>query len=68
TDLGLSSIRLLTNNPRKYVGLRGFGLNVVERVPIVVRPRKENVRYLVTKRDRLGHLLGDLEKGVEDGD
>ena len=67
-DLGLSSIRLLTNNPRKYIGLRGFGLDVVERVPIVVRPGKKNVRYLVTKRDRLGHLLGDLEKGVSNGD
>jgi 3,4-dihydroxy 2-butanone 4-phosphate synthase/GTP cyclohydrolase II len=60
-DLGLSSIRLLTNNPRKIVGLRGFGLDIVERVPIVVRPGKKNIRYLVTKRDRLGHLLGDLE-------
>jgi len=68
SDLGLSSIRLLTNNPRKYIGLRGFGLDVVERVPIVVRPGKKNIRYLVTKRDRLGHLLGDLEKGVKDGD
>jgi len=66
-DLGLSSIRLLTNNPRKIIGLRGFGLDVVERVPLVVRPGKKNIRYLVTKRDRLGHLLGDLEKGVKDG-
>jgi len=66
-DLGLSSIRLLTNNPRKIVGLRGFGLDVVGRVPLVVRPGKKNIRYLVTKRDRLGHLLGDLEKGVING-
>jgi 3,4-dihydroxy 2-butanone 4-phosphate synthase/GTP cyclohydrolase II len=66
-DLGLTSIRLLTNNPRKIVGLRGFGLDVVGRVPIVVRAGKRNVRYLVTKRDRLGHLLGDIEKGVKDG-
>ncbi len=66
-DLGLSSIRLLTNNPRKIVGLRGFGLEVVERVPIVVRPGRRNVRYLVTKRDRLGHLLGEIEKGIKDG-
>jgi len=66
-DLGLSSIRLLTNNPRKIIGLRGFGLDVVERVPIVVRPGRKNIHYLVTKRDRLGHLLGDLEKGVSDG-
>lgn len=67
-DLGLTSIRLLTNNPRKIVGLRGFGLEVVERVPIVVRPGRRNIRYLVTKRDRLGHLLGDIEKGVTIGD
>jgi len=67
SDLGLSRIRLLTNNPRKIVGLRGFGLEVVERVPIVVRPTRRNLRYLVTKRDRLGHLLGEIEKGVEHG-
>ncbi|MEO0071104.1 MAG: bifunctional 3,4-dihydroxy-2-butanone-4-phosphate synthase/GTP cyclohydrolase II [candidate division WOR-3 bacterium] len=64
-DLGLSSIRLLTNNPKKIIGLAGFGLRVVERVPIVVKPNRRNLKYLVTKRDRLGHLLGDIEKGVE---
>ncbi len=63
-DLGLSSIRLLTNNPRKVVGLAGFGLKIVERVPIVVKPNRKNLKYLITKRDRLGHLLGDIEKGV----
>jgi 3,4-dihydroxy 2-butanone 4-phosphate synthase/GTP cyclohydrolase II len=67
-DLGLSKIRLLTNNPRKVVGLRGFGLEIAERVPIVCRPNRRNVRYLVTKRDRLGHLLGEIEKGVGDGE
>ncbi|MBN2536956.1 bifunctional 3,4-dihydroxy-2-butanone-4-phosphate synthase/GTP cyclohydrolase II [candidate division WOR-3 bacterium] len=67
-DLGLSSIRLLTNNPRKVVGLRGYGLEIVGRVPIVCRPNRKNVRYLVTKRDRLGHLLGEIEKGVGDGE
>jgi len=67
SDLGLSSIRLLTNNPRKVVGLRGFGLEIVERVPIIARPTHRNVKYLVTKRDRLGHLLGEIEKGVSDG-
>ncbi|MGQ9707565.1 MAG: bifunctional 3,4-dihydroxy-2-butanone-4-phosphate synthase/GTP cyclohydrolase II [bacterium] len=66
-DLGLSSIRLLTNNPRKVVGLSGFGLKIVERVPIVVKPNRKNIKYLVTKRDRLGHLLGDIEKGVSNG-
>lgn len=66
-DLGLSSIRLLTNNPRKVVGLAGFGLKIVERVPIVVKPNRRNLRYLVTKRDRLGHILGEIEKGVSNG-
>jgi len=66
-DLGLSSIRLLTNNPRKVVGLAGFGLKIVERVPIVVKPNRRNLKYLITKRDRLGHILGEIEKGVSDG-
>jgi 3,4-dihydroxy 2-butanone 4-phosphate synthase/GTP cyclohydrolase II len=66
-DLGLTSIRLLTNNPRKVVGLRGFGLEIVEMVPIVVRANKRNAKYLITKRDRLGHLLGDIAKGGKDG-
>ncbi|MGQ9678107.1 MAG: GTP cyclohydrolase II, partial [bacterium] len=66
-DLGLSSIRLLTNNPRKVIGLAGFGLKIVERVPIVVKPNRRNLCYLVTKRDRLGHILGDIEKGARNG-
>ena len=64
-DLGLSKIRLLTNNPRKIVGLEAFGLEVVERVPIEVEPNPENEGYLSTKRVKLGHLLhsiGDSEK------
>lgn len=56
-DLGLSTVRLLTNNPRKIVGLRGYGLEVTERVPIEVLPTEANVRYLRTKRDKMGHLL-----------
>ena len=56
-DLGLTSIRQLTNNPKKIVGLKGYGLTVVERVPIEVIPGAENVRYLQTKRDKLGHML-----------
>jgi len=56
-DLGVRKIRLMTNNPRKIVGLEGYGLEVVERVPIEVSPGKENMRYLSTKRDKLGHLL-----------
>lgn len=56
-DLGLSSIRVLTNNPRKLVGLDGYGLEIVERVPIAVLPTDENRSYLEVKRDKLGHLL-----------
>jgi len=56
-DLGLTSIRVLTNNPRKMVGLEGYGLEIVERVPIVVRPTPENRAYLDVKRDKLGHLF-----------
>jgi 3,4-dihydroxy 2-butanone 4-phosphate synthase/GTP cyclohydrolase II len=67
-DLGLSRIRLLTNNPRKIVGLEGYGLEVMERVPILVRPNPKNLKYLVTKRDRLGHILGDLKELKEKGD
>jgi len=67
SDLGLSTIRLMTNNPKKIVGLDGFGLHVVERVPIVVKPRPENLMYLKTKKEKLGHLLdeGDSESQGE---
>jgi len=56
-DLGVRKIRLLTNNPKKIYGLEGFGLEVVERVPIQVRSNPHNERYLKTKKDKLGHLL-----------
>lgn len=56
-DLGLKTIRLLTNNPKKLVGLGGYGLKVVEQVPIRVKPNPHNERYLKTKREKLGHLL-----------
>ncbi|KUK36383.1 MAG: Riboflavin biosynthesis protein RibBA [Thermacetogenium phaeum] len=56
-DLGLKKIRLLTNNPRKIAGLVGYGLEVVERVPIEIPPREENRGYLRTKKEKLGHLL-----------
>ncbi|ROO59651.1 3,4-dihydroxy 2-butanone 4-phosphate synthase/GTP cyclohydrolase II [Micromonospora sp. Llam0] len=61
-DLGVRSIRLLTNNPDKVSGLTGYGLNVVGREPLTVHPHPENVRYLRTKRDRMGHLLDDLDQ------
>jgi 3,4-dihydroxy 2-butanone 4-phosphate synthase / GTP cyclohydrolase II len=56
-DLGLSTIRILTNNPKKLTGLDGFGLTVVEQVPIEPAPNDENRRYLAVKRDKLGHRL-----------
>lgn len=56
-DLGLRKIRLLTNNPKKIVGLEGYGLEVVERVPLVIPSGKYNERYLKTKKEKLGHLL-----------
>lgn len=56
SKLGLKEIRLLTNNPRKVVGLEGHGLTIVERVPIVIPPGKYNRRYFETKRDKLGHM------------
>ncbi|HEY3506953.1 MAG TPA: bifunctional 3,4-dihydroxy-2-butanone-4-phosphate synthase/GTP cyclohydrolase II [Actinocatenispora sp.] len=59
-DLGVRSMRLLTNNPDKRAGLTGYGLRVIDRVPLPVRAHPENIGYLKTKRDRLGHLLDDL--------
>jgi 3,4-dihydroxy 2-butanone 4-phosphate synthase/GTP cyclohydrolase II len=56
-DLGLSTLRILTNNPKKLTGIDGFGLTVVEQVPIEVSPNSENARYLAAKRDKLGHRL-----------
>ncbi len=58
-DLGITTMRLLTNNPAKRGGLEGFGLQIVERLPIHTVPNEENIRYLRTKRDRLGHLLDE---------
>jgi 3,4-dihydroxy 2-butanone 4-phosphate synthase/GTP cyclohydrolase II len=60
SDLGVKTMRLLTNNPAKRVGLEGYGLTVVDRVPLSVWPNPENLRYLRTKRDRMGHELGNL--------
>jgi len=56
-DLGLHRIRLLTNNPRKVVGLKGYGLEISERVPLEIRPNESNKKYLETKKKKLGHLL-----------
>ena len=56
-DLGVKRIRLLTNNPKKVVGLDAYGLEIVERVPITVPPTEETKRYLETKRVRMGHIM-----------
>jgi len=62
-DLGITTMRLMTNNPAKRGGLEGFGLEIVQRVPIETIPNDENIRYLRTKRDRLGHLFGKGDAG-----
>ncbi|MEE8234778.1 MAG: GTP cyclohydrolase II, partial [Nitrospirales bacterium] len=59
-NLGLRKIRLITNNPRKIVGIGGYGLTVVERVPIEVTPKDTNVHYLRTKKTKLGHILNNV--------
>lgn len=60
-DLGVTTMRVMTNNPMKYTGLDGFGLDIVGRVPLNTAPNPENHAYLTTKRDRLGHLLTGLD-------
>ena len=65
-DLGITTMRLMTNNPAKYGGLEGFGLEIVERVPLQSVPNAENIRYLRTKQERLGHLLEGLEATSEE--
>jgi 3,4-dihydroxy 2-butanone 4-phosphate synthase/GTP cyclohydrolase II len=56
-DLGVRKMRLMTNNPKKVVGLHGYGLDIVERVPLEIDPNEINVSYLRTKRDKMGHLI-----------
>ncbi|QXC63438.1 bifunctional 3,4-dihydroxy-2-butanone-4-phosphate synthase/GTP cyclohydrolase II [Aquihabitans sp. G128] len=60
-DLGVTSMRVITNNPAKYGGLDGFGLDITERVPSITAPNPENIRYLKTKAEKMGHLLEGLE-------
>jgi 3,4-dihydroxy 2-butanone 4-phosphate synthase/GTP cyclohydrolase II len=66
-DLGVKRMELLTNNPRKFHALHGYGLEIAARVPIVVEPNEANVRYLKTKKEKLGHLL-EKEPGDKDGE
>ncbi|MEA2486745.1 MAG: 3,4-dihydroxy 2-butanone 4-phosphate synthase / cyclohydrolase [Actinomycetota bacterium] len=67
-DLGVSTMRLLTNNPTKRAGLEGYGLEIAERVPLDIAPNPENLRYLQTKREKLGHLLDTLADTLGEGD
>jgi 3,4-dihydroxy 2-butanone 4-phosphate synthase/GTP cyclohydrolase II len=57
SEIGVRDIRLLTNNPRKFVALEAYGLRIIERVPIEIPATEDSVRYLRTKKNRLGHLL-----------
>ena len=61
-DLGVQSIRLLTNNPRKILGLEGYGLKVEEQVPLEIPPRDTNIHYLRTKQSKLGHIFPILNR------
>jgi 3,4-dihydroxy 2-butanone 4-phosphate synthase/GTP cyclohydrolase II len=60
--LGVRRMRLLTNNPKKIAGLHGYGLDVVDQIPLSTRPNSNNLKYLRTKRDKLGHILGEVER------
>jgi 3,4-dihydroxy 2-butanone 4-phosphate synthase/GTP cyclohydrolase II len=62
SDLGLHNIRLLTNNPKKVVGLESYGINIVETVPLLVTPNSYSSHYLETKQKKMGHLLGLEER------
>jgi 3,4-dihydroxy 2-butanone 4-phosphate synthase/GTP cyclohydrolase II len=66
-DLGVRSMRLLTNNPSKRAGLEGYGLSIVERLPLQTRPNARNIEYLRTKREKMGHLLDHLDRRPEPG-
>lgn len=63
-DLGIHRLRLLTNNPRKIAGLGGYGLEVVSRIPLIIRPGDHNADYLATKRDKLGHMFANTNASV----
>jgi 3,4-dihydroxy 2-butanone 4-phosphate synthase/GTP cyclohydrolase II len=56
-SLGVNKLRLITNNPRKFIGLAGYGLEIVDRVPIEIPPNKSNIKYLKAKKEKMGHIL-----------
>ena len=59
-DLGVKKIKLLTNNPKKIIGLKGYGLEIVDRISIEIPPNANNEKYLKTKRDKMGHLISSI--------
>jgi 3,4-dihydroxy 2-butanone 4-phosphate synthase/GTP cyclohydrolase II len=63
-DLGITTMRLMTNNPAKYGGIEGYGLEIVERVPLRAHPNEENIAYLLAKQEKLGHLLDIEDEGL----
>ncbi len=63
-DLGLTTIRIMTNNPEKRVGIDGYGLTVVDRLPLETHPNEHNLKYLATKRGKLGHLLSEIDEDM----
>jgi len=56
-DLGVHKMRLMTNNPKKIVGLEGYGIEITQRVPLEIHPNENNIKYMKTKQDKMGHLL-----------
>ena len=63
SDLGVKEMEIMTNNPKKVIGLEGYGLHIVKRVPLEVEPNQVNLKYLKTKQGKMGHLLKNLERG-----
>jgi 3,4-dihydroxy 2-butanone 4-phosphate synthase/GTP cyclohydrolase II len=55
--LGVTKMRLVTNNPRKFIGMAGYGLEIIERVPLEVAPNRNNLKYLKAKKEKMGHIL-----------
>ena len=63
-DLGVQRVRLLTNNPKKIEGLKRYGVDVIERQALEIPPHQDNIRYLRTKQQKLGHLFSELKSGI----
>ncbi|MBM3706198.1 MAG: GTP cyclohydrolase II, partial [Actinobacteria bacterium] len=57
SDLGLTTIQLMTNNPKKIIGLEGYGIKITRTLPIIIKPNKNNIKYLITKKIKLNHML-----------